>query len=526
MSLRTKCPHCDREATLADDSLGKQFRCKGCGEAFPVRRLPTKPPTEERPAARSAQASAISATPTATRNKMRSAVKEENAARPRRQGNAEWPANNSLWLGLGGIAAATILASIAVFALIVNRHPQNARVPIPAPPPPEVQAVPPVVAKQPDADPPMPQPIVNPQPVPVVPNPPMPSPADNPVAAFAVDPANPYGDQGGEPTEPANPNQPDTMLRARADCTFYRILKIQERREDGARFQVRLYVDYEVLHWGTQQATSFVIRGADGRRQSFTFPRNVLPKTTNRSSFSFARPVSSWVATEGLLPADAEIYVVRSDSRYGPPVPQFKVSGSLVLGTMPSIMKPRDWTADEIARLSKEPPPRPPVAWEPVPNMHQEVGVDGPFVGDGEKGAPYRYAEPNGHVLGYEFNGGLIGGEKCILHLRPLFRRDQRQTLPMQVWAKEGYAVSGVEVQCRSKIDAIRPYFGRVRPDGSLDPNDSYQGEWFGAPDERATLRKLGNTMPGDNGPRVLGSYIRGTSGTAGFALIFERGSS
>ena len=37
MSLRAKCPHCDREVVLAAEAAGKSVRCKGCSKAFLVK---------------------------------------------------------------------------------------------------------------------------------------------------------------------------------------------------------------------------------------------------------------------------------------------------------------------------------------------------------------------------------------------------------------------------------------------------------------------------------------------------------
>ena len=37
MSLRTICPHCDREAVLVAEALGKSVRCKGCSKTFTAR---------------------------------------------------------------------------------------------------------------------------------------------------------------------------------------------------------------------------------------------------------------------------------------------------------------------------------------------------------------------------------------------------------------------------------------------------------------------------------------------------------
>ena len=53
MAIKTSCPHCSQSYSLADSQLGKQVRCKSCGEPFAVeqgvtaRKPPARPRDEE-----------------------------------------------------------------------------------------------------------------------------------------------------------------------------------------------------------------------------------------------------------------------------------------------------------------------------------------------------------------------------------------------------------------------------------------------------------------------------------------------
>src|SRR5262249_22813054 len=139
----------------------------------------------------------------------------------------------------------------------------------------------------------------------------------------------------------------------------------------------------------------------------------------------------------GSFPENAELYLTRADYRYGRYAPTFKVSNSVTLGAMPTRTRARNWTAEETARYTKEPPTHsPPIR---PPHARPNTAVAGTAIG-----GSLRYVEPNGHLLGVEYQ---LGGEKSLGRLVPIFRRDQESTLPNRVLARDGYAVGGVEVK-------------------------------------------------------------------------------
>jgi hypothetical protein len=212
-------------------------------------------------------------------------------------------------------------------------------------------------------------------------------PADEPLApapkAHAQEgvPAGLYGDQGGEQILPADPGKPDTLLRCRATDTFF---KLSNPHVGTDRFgRPTLFIDYEKVRVGNGGFT-LVIHSGDGSRTNVLLlgplhqTRGTLEITSMFGGFgAFGRPA---------FPQNMEAYLVVSDGRYGPNTPQFKVSNSVVLGTMPGLTRPRNWTQEEIARLTK-PPPNYTNA-----NGHPNVGEDTPFAGNAKGGGSFQDA--------------------------------------------------------------------------------------------------------------------------------------
>jgi hypothetical protein len=327
-----------------------------------------------------------------------------------------------------------------------------------------------------------------------------------------------YGDQGGEKVEPADDRKPNTILRAAADDTFYKITSV---RESKIKTTPVLAVEFEVTRRGTRPPTHIVIHFPEGdiakvelSQLDKDVDRGVIPLVTMKRA---AKGKKGSVAG-GKLPTDAEFYFVRIDTRYGDPALTFKLSNSHVMGTVPVTIKARDWTAAEIARLSVEPPPQaePPTPARPNP-AGPKVGVETAFAGN-QDGSNRRHVDDSGPMIGIQYRLGAWAGEKCLGDVQPIHRRDQKTPLPMQLVAKEGYAVSGAEVQYGKYVDAIKLYFRKVRADGTLDPADGYQSDWLGSPNPAATVTKLGDT-----GPRVLGISLRAIGVVDGLALVMEK---
>ena len=145
----------------------------------------------------------------------------------------------------------------------------------------------------------------------------------------------------------------------------------------------------------------------------------------------------------GERPKNMELYLTRSDMRYGLTTAHFKVSNSTTIGTMPKLTRARNWTKDEMARLTKPPPNH------TNANAHTGVGEDTPFGGDTVGGVGLRYVEPGGLLYGLEYRTGEWDMEKCLGGVVAIFQRDQQTTQPSRLLAKDGYAIGGIQIQSK-----------------------------------------------------------------------------
>jgi hypothetical protein len=313
-----------------------------------------------------------------------------------------------------------------------------------------------------------------------------------------------YGDQGGEEILAADPSVPDTLLRCRADDAFYRL---SNPRIDRDRFGRPLVaVEYEKTKLGKYDGVTLVIHTDSGRRYNVMMlgPMN-RTRGTVEASFMFGE------FGQPAAPRNMELYLLRGDGRYGHPAPQFKVSNSTTLGEMPKLTLARNWTGEEIARLTK-PPPNYSNA-----NGHPNVGQDTAFGGDTIGGGSFRYVEPGGLLYGLEYRPGEWDKEKCLGGVVAIFKRDQPNTLQQRVLAKEGYAVGGIKVQSKRYVDALQIVFMRIKQDGRLDSKDSYTSDWIGFPGKEAEKAIL------SEGRRVIGVHCRQGAILNGLALVLDQ---
>jgi hypothetical protein len=496
MSLRTKCPYCQREAVLVAEALGKNVRCKGCGKTFtaqPAAKVGSDP--EMRAAVKTGSTAVKAGTATATKARIRPPVhdhEDEDDSRTRTGNGAESKA--TLWIGLSAIGTITTLMSVLVFVLIVNRHPQpqlaHAAAPPPVKPQPVVEA-PPQVAVVPPAPkeaPPVPRPVF--EPAPKVPG----------------TPASLYGTQGGDEVAPGV-LAPRTFMRASADDSFYRVSAPQVLAV-GNNPRASLRVEFQRVERRKFKATHLMIRFVAGGGEKLTMP---VIEGDNGSLTATKDPT-----TGEQFPEIAECFLVRFDLSRGEPSATFLVSNIARAADVPNPTRPRDWTPGEIARFSK---PAPAFASGLQDNGNPGVGVDTPSVGDWSNGlVSHRYADPQKPLLGVQYRLGSWAGEKCLGGLAPIFSQEQAIGYPAFERAKEGYAVAGAEVQIQKHIDAIKFHYRRIKADGSLDPSDAYEGQWFGVPDPAARIVTLGDT-----GPRVLGIFVKCGAVIGGVALVMEK---
>jgi hypothetical protein len=458
MATLLTCPRCDASLKLpAEPAPGKRVKCPNCATVFTPGNGDARAVSAGRPPA------PVQPPADADEDDL---DREEHRPRPQLRGN------NGLLIGLlvgGGTLALLLVCAgiglVALSALYSGPVAQNSQV----------------------------------QPVDVQVN------AGPNAAAGDNAPPGLYGDQGGEAVAPADPTLPDTLLRARAGDTFY---KLTGARVGTDRFgRPTLFVDYDTVRNGQYNGATLIIHGDDGRRQTVIllgFLRTHGTMEINSMGFGFPG--------RDAFPKNFEVYLSRGDGRYGAPAPTFKVSNSLLVGAMTRRTRARNWTKEEIARLTKPPPNF------TNPNAHPDVGKDTEFAGNTTGGAPMRYVEPKGLLLGLDYRLGEWGGEKCLATATAVFKRDQPVAPGMsRVLAKEGYAIGGLKVRSKKYVDAVQVVFFRVKADGKLDPADSYTSDWCG----EAADQPL-KTLAGD-GTRVIGLVCRQGAILDGLALVVEK---
>jgi hypothetical protein len=319
-----------------------------------------------------------------------------------------------------------------------------------------------------------------------------------------------YAEQPDEKFAPADPRLPNTVRRARADDAIYKLSNPREGQVKVEKGGMRngILIDYEVVRLGKFEGGEIVVHTSDGQRLNVHVNFESREHGTLQLVVAGKTPKSSTAA----LPKNAEFYVVRTDSRFGPKAPTFKVSNSVVLGKMTVLTKARDWTAQEIAAYKKGPP-----AYT-QPNIHQDIGEDTSFAGAPPGGNMLRYVDPKAALLGLEYRLGEWAGEKCIGGLVPIFEPNQESLIPggKREVAKKGYAVAGAEVHSTKNVDGIKLIYAKVQADGSLDLKDSYTGALLGY--KGATSQVLAK-----DGRKVLGINLRQGAVVDGLALVAEK---
>jgi len=493
MAIVLTCPECEASLKLASrPAPGKKVRCPKCQAIFAPEEPEARRQSAERPAA------PVRSRPAEDEDEEEEDDREERRSRRPSRRRRKQSSGNAVLIGLlvGGVLV--LLTGVGIGGYVLYSRAQAVS---------RASQVPPVVVAQPNVgNAALPAPAqANAGPAgnaaPKVDGNPPPAPPP-PIRKDAVTPGL-YGDQGGEAVAPADPSLPNTLLRVRAADTFY---KLSNPRLGTNRFgRPELSVDYEIVKVGKYHGLTLIVHGDDGRREQWLLIGPTDSHGTLHISHTFGGPGRAF-------PTNFEVYLIRGDARYGANAPTFKVSNSATVGMMTRLTRPRDWTPEEIARLSK-PPPNYTNA-----NAHPDVGQDTPFAGDSTGGSLTRYVEPPGLLLGLEYRLGEWDGEKCIGGLVPVFSRDQPANPALQrVLAKEGYAVGGAKVRSKRYVDAIQLVYMRVKADGQLDPADSYTSDWFGDAGEQPL-----KTLAGD-GRRVLGINCRQGAILNGLALVLEK---
>jgi rubredoxin len=363
MPSRVKCPSCGGSAV----AVGDEYRCEECGHEFDPR--PAGP---------------------ARREGVRGDERVPARALPRLRGEDEpepqgQDSNVVLWVLIGvlGVLLVGAVGVGAVFFLFAA-----------APLAPDVEPVATMVAVE------APAPIDVPAPPPV-----------------KINPADLYGDQGGEPVAPADAGLPSTVMRARRDDTFLKLSNPREGQASGpGPKRNALLIDYEVVRRGKFDGGNLVIHTEDGSRTKVALNLIAGRDHGTIELVGVTRFGNLTLPKNATFPKNAEMYVTRGDEHYRPPS-NFMVSNAVVMGEMKVTTRPRDWTAEEIALYSKPPPNY------TTPNVPPTIGEDVPSLPAG--GLKLRHVEPDGRLLGLDYHLGEWDKEKCVGGLVPIFRIDQ-----------------------------------------------------------------------------------------------------
>ncbi len=152
-------------------------------------------------------------------------------------------------------------------------------------------------------------------------------------------------------------------------------------------------------------------------------------------------------------------------------------SGRQQTGDSPRPAKGSDRRQTTSRQAVKTPP-----AFQPL-----APGDDTELVG-GAGGGPFRLVSPNGEpVVGLTYRMGSWAGQPALSSLEPVYGSGASDGFLGSAEAREGYGLGALEVDAATYVEAVRPVYMRIKPDGHLDPADSYRGEWIGTPSGRPT---------------------------------------
>lgn len=104
------------------------------------------------------------------------------------------------------------------------------------------------------------------------------------------------------------------------------------------------------------------------------------------------------------------------------------------------------------------------------------------FVG-GQGGSPFYDFHTGGlPMIGVEWRFKTWSDLQVPCNLRSLYSRDEKpeQEDLLHLFAEDGFAVGGMEIEGGEHVYAIRLIFMAIGPDGRLDPGDTYKSKWIG----------------------------------------------
>ncbi|MDB5309543.1 MAG: hypothetical protein JWO38_3745 [Gemmataceae bacterium] len=155
-------------------------------------------------------------------------------------------------------------------------------------------------------------------------------------------------------------------------------------------------------------------------------------------------------------------------------------------------------------------------------------GKEPTILGSIEHDPKFKTVGPAGAVLiGVEARFAKFGDTDIVRAVRPIYRVNGKEEFGKQfgsdltgavtLKAKDGYAVGGVTGKAGWWCNGFSLTFMKVKADGTLDPKDSYEGEWAGFNGKGDVTRVMSDGAP------VVGivGKIVGTQTTA-FGLLYK----
>jgi S1-C subfamily serine protease len=125
-------------------------------------------------------------------------------------------------------------------------------------------------------------------------------------------------------------------------------------------------------------------------------------------------------------------------------------------------------------------------------------------VGGTRDGASFESPFAATPLTGLAYERGSWSGEPGFARIEPVDPRSQSWGLEIVV-AKPGYAIGGIKVDSGQVFHAMQVVFMRIRPDGRLDPQDTYTSDWIGEPKGGVqTVVSEGTPVVGVHGRRML----------------------
>lgn len=376
---------------------------------------------------------------------------------------------------------------------------------------------------------------------------------------------NPYGDQGGEDTVGADAAPIDTPLRRGKNDPWIRIRQSTCTPDRGVpgfgrfTFNVQerqvLCIAYDTekeIVFAEYPRCEFVVVAKNDRGERHEFVSN--PGAGIRPGFRGGHPslsrlssilrneratgiglVGEWSLVEDFFgqstkTSNMEVYVELVDYSRGDPAARFKISNSIILGTIPQITRARNWTSAEITRFSQpRPKPEPvakaavnpqkmanekvngmPVRFPAKPTQQELLEIGGPG------GVPFKQVRDGKHLLGFIHRNGQWQNQNCIAGVSAQWSEKDITFGQDRTFAKPGYAVGGLNLEAQQHVTAMQVVFMKINDDGSLNPADQYTSEWIGFPTEKNVKSII------SDGKKVVGFYGRRQLVMDAIGLIVE----